>query len=157
MKTVFNISINKINGEPIDWDDHKGKKLLIVNVASECGFTPQYAQLQELHEQYGDKLSIIGCPCNDFGGQEPGSAEEIAEFCDLKYRIRFPLSEKVGIKKNTHPLFQFLCNKSLNGVADVGVKWNFYKFLLDENGTLVTYLPTITSPLDQKMLDWLDS
>ncbi|HMQ06070.1 MAG TPA: glutathione peroxidase [Saprospiraceae bacterium] len=157
MQSVFNISINKINGEQIDWNDHRGKKLLIVNVASECGFTPQYAQLQELYELFGDKLSIIGCPCNDFGGQEPGSAEEIAEFCDLKYRIRFPLSEKVGIKKNTHPLFQFLCFKSLNGVADVGVKWNFYKFLLDENGALVTYFPTITSPLDQKMLDWLNS
>ncbi len=157
MQSVYNIELNGINGKPFAWEPHKGKKIMIVNVASNCGFTPQYAQLQELYKNNLDKLVIIGCPCNDFGGQEPGSPDEIVAFCDIKYRITFPMTEKMGIEKNRHPLFHFLCNKSENGVEDTVVKWNFYKFLLDENGYYVRRIPSTVSPIDQKVLDWLDS
>ena len=157
MQSVYNIELNGINGNPLTWEKYKGKKIMIVNVASECGFTPQYAQLQDLYENYLDKMVIIGCPCNDFGGQEPGSPVEIVAFCDIRYRITFPMTEKMGIVKNRHPLFHFLCSKSENGIEDTVVKWNFYKFLLDENGHYVRRFPSTVSPIDQKVLDWLDS
>ncbi len=157
MQSVYNIELKGIDGNPLSWEPLKGKKIMIVNVASECGFTPQYAQLQELYGNYQDKLVIIGCPCNDFGGQEPGSPDEIVAFCDTRFRITFPMTEKMGIAKNRHPLYHFLCNKSENGVKDTEVKWNFYKFLLDENGHYIRHFPTAVSPIDQKILDWLDS
>ncbi len=127
----------------IDFSAYKGKKILVVNVASECGYTSQYAQLQELYETFQDKLVIIGCPCNDFGGQEPGSADEIKDFCSLRFGVTFPLTEKLNIKSNpVHPIYEWLCSKEQNGTSDAEVSWNFCKFLLDENGQWSRFYPS---------------
>lgn len=134
----------------------KGKKMIVVNVASACGYTPQYQQLQELHEHFGEHLAILGFPCNDFGGQEPGSAEEIQNFCSTKYRVTFPLTAKVGIRQRPHPVYEWLQQKPLNGKMDSEVKWNFHKFLLDEEGQLVDALPSAVSPLDDRILNWIN-
>lgn len=128
---------------------------MIVNVASECGYTPQYQQLQELYEGYGDKLAIVGFPANNFGGQEPGSNNEIKSFCSLRYGVTFPLAAKIDI--TAHPVYRWLTRKSENGVADSRVDWNFQKYLLDENGCLIRSLPSSASPLDDEILDWLNS
>ena len=131
---------------------------MIVNVASECGFTPQYAQLQELYDQHRDRLVVIGCPCNDFGHQEPGSAADIQQFCSINFGVSFPLTEKLTIKNNPHPLFHYLCNKSENGSKkDVEVQWNFYKFLLNENGQLEKVYPSTIAPTDSRITDWISS
>lgn len=131
---------------------------MVVNVASECGFTPQYQQLQELYEEFHDKLTIVGFPSNDFGGQEPGTNEEIRAFCTRRYGVDFPLAAKITIKgSEKHPVYQWLTQKSKNGVADSQVQWNFYKYLLDENGHLVQSFPSSVSPLDEQILDWLAS
>lgn len=131
---------------------------MIVNVASECGYTPQYQQLQELYEEFIDKLVIVGFPSNDFGGQEPGSNEEIRAFCTQRYGVTFPLSTKVSVKgSGAHPLYRWLTRKAENSVADSEVQWNFQKYLLDENGHLVKHLPSSVSPLDEVVLDWLSS
>lgn len=151
-KDVYNIKFKSIDGKEMSLAKFKGKKILIVNTASECGYTPQYKQLEALHKQYGEKLVVIGFPCNDFGGQEPGTAEEIESFCQKNYGVSFPLAEKVVIKgKDRHPLYQWLMSKSMNGVKDADVKWNFTKFLLDENGQLIDVFPSSVSPLDEKI------
>lgn len=151
-KDVYNIKFKSIDGKEMSLAQFKGKKILIVNTASECGYTPQYKQLEALHKQYGNKLVVIGFPCNDFGGQEPGTAEEIESFCQKNYGVSFPLAEKVVIKgKDRHPLYQWLMSKSMNGVKDADVKWNFTKFLLDENGQLIDVFPSSVSPLDEKI------
>jgi glutathione peroxidase len=155
MPSIFDIKINTIDNNPIDWNDFKGKKIIIVNVASECGYTSQYTQLQELYEQYEDKLVVIGVPCNDFGGQEPGTLDEIKTFCSTKYRVTFPMTEKVGIKKDTHPLYQWLTSKSLNGVSDHQVQWNFHKFLINEDGSIYAALKSGVSPLDDQIISWV--
>jgi len=157
MESIYDIKINDINDKPLDLSKYKGKKILIVNVASECGYTPQYKQLQELHEKFGDKLVILGVPCNDFGGQEPGSTTVIQTFCEITYGIKFQMTEKVGIKQNRHPLYDWLCDKTKNGVSDNEVKWNFHKFLIDENGNLIKSLPSKVTPLDESILDWVNS
>lgn len=157
MSSIYDIKINDINNRPLDLSKYKGKKMLIVNVASECGYTPQYKQLQELHEKYGNKVVIIGIPCNDFGGQEPGTTAEIQTFCEMTYGIKFQMTEKVGIKQNRHPLYNWLCDKKENGVSDNEVKWNFHKFLIDENGNLLKSLPSKITPLDESILDWVNS
>jgi glutathione peroxidase len=155
--SLYDIKINDINGNAMDLNQYKGKKILFVNVASECGYTPQYKQLQELYESSKDVLVIIGCPSNDFGGQEPGSGEEIVTFCKKNYGVTFPLTEKVGIKSNTHPLYQWLTQKSLNGKSDNNVAWNFSKFLVNANGDLEMALPSAVTPLDEKILSWVKS
>ena len=152
----YAIKINGIDGKALSLSDFKGKKILIVNVASECGYTPQYAQLEELYEMKKDKLVVLGCPSNDFGGQEPGSAQEIVKFCQQNYGVTFPLTEKLGIKQNTHPLYQWLTQKQKNGVGDYEVAWNFHKFLIDENGNLVKSLPSSVTPLDNEIINWVD-
>lgn len=132
------IDIHTLQGAPLDLSKFRGKKILFVNVASECGYTPQYADLQELYSKNSDKLEIIGVPCNQFGGQEPGTAKEIAEFCSKNYGVTFTMTEKIDVKgENQHPLYQWLTSKAQNGVADATVKWNFHKFLLNESGELI--------------------
>lgn len=149
---MYEISINTIEGKKIDLSQFKGKKILIVNTASACGYTPQYKQLQALHEQYGKQLVIIGTPCNDFGGQESGSEKEIKSFCEKNYGVSFLLTEKVSIKGDKpHALYQWLTQKSMNGKGDYNVRWNFHKFLIDENGNLVQMFPSSVSPLDAEI------
>jgi len=157
-QSIHQFSIKSIDGKEINFADFKGKKILVVNVASACGFTSQYKQLQELHEKMGDELVIIGFPCNDFGGQEKGTEEEIKAFCSSKYGVTFIMTEKVKIKgDDAHPIYQFLTNKEKNGVMDAKVKWNFHKFLLDENGKLQRALPSTASPTGKEIMDWMTS
>jgi glutathione peroxidase len=151
------MKIKDINGKELKLSSFKGKKVIVVNVASECGYTKQYTELQELYSKYKKKLVIIGMPCNDFGGQEPGTEEEIQSFCNVNYKITFPLTEKIGIKQNTHPVYQWLTQKTLNGVSDNEVKWNFHKFLIDEKGKLVKSLPSKITPLDESIISWVEA
>ncbi len=153
MDTIHIFKVESIEGNEIDFAQFMGKKMMIVNVASACGYTPQYQQLQELYEEYGDKLTIIGFPANNFGGQEPGSNDEIKEFCSFRYGVTFPLSAKIDI--NTHPVYQWLTQKAQNGQIDTEVNWNFQKYLLNENGQLVHCLPSSTSPFDDVIMDWI--
>ena len=150
--SIYTISIHSLTGQPIDLASFKGKKILFVNVASECGFTPQYAGLQELHESFGDKLVVIGVPCNQFGGKEPGTAIEIEKFCQVNYGVEFLITEKIEVKgDNQHPLYQWLTQKELNGHSNSSVKWNFQKYLIDEQGQLVDYFYSITKPMSKKI------
>lgn len=151
--TIHTFRVAALDGGIIDFSEFRGRKLMVVNTASECGLTPQYAQLQELYEHFADRLVIVGSPCNDFGGQEPGSAEQIQAFCQQRYGVTFPLTEKVRIAE--HPLWQWLTQKAHNGVMDSEVQWNFQKYLLDEAGHLVRVLAPATSPFDDAILDWL--
>lgn len=145
----YKLQIKSIDGNAIDLSAYQGKKILCVNVASFCGYTPQYADLQKLYEKYQDRLVVIGFPCNQFGGQEPDSSQQIKTFCSTTYHVSFPLTEKIEVKgKNQHPIYQWLTQKKLNGQADYEVKWNFNKFLVDENGNFVAYFPSKTAPLD---------
>ena len=153
MNTIHTFKVEGIEGEEIDFARFKGKKIMVVNVASECGLTPQYQQLQELYEEFEDKFVIIGFPADNFGGQEPGTNSEIRAFCSRRYGATFPLAAKIDI--STHPVYQWLTQKALNGVMDSQVTWNFQKYLLDENGLLVRCLPPASSPLDDLVLEWL--
>jgi glutathione peroxidase len=147
--TIHAFQLESIEGGAIDMAAFQGKKILLVNVASECGYTPQYAQMQELHEQMSDHLVVIGVPCNDFGGQEPGSGAEIQQFCTRRYGVAFPLTAKIVIKgEQAHPLYAWLTQKSQNGVQDSTVTWNFQKYLLDEQGRLVAVYPPSLSVFD---------
>ena len=149
MSSIYQYTIEGIGGETIDFEAFKGKYILVVNVASECGYTPQYEQLQELYENYKDKLVIVGVPCNQFGGQEPGSEAKIQKFCKVRYGVTFPLTKKVDVKgKNQHELYKFLTAKSLNSLEDSNVRWNFQKYLLDTKGHLVKIYPSSASPFD---------
>jgi glutathione peroxidase len=150
--SIYDIEINSLAGEKIDFDQFKGKKILFVNVASKCGFTPQYADLQKLHETYKDKLVVIGVPCNQFGKQEPGNAEEIQSFCSLNYGVEFLITEKIEVKgKTQHPLYQWLTNKEMNGVKGSSVKWNFQKYLIDESGNFIDVYFSGTKPMSEKI------
>lgn len=158
MHSIHPFKVRGIEGSEIDFAQFAGKKILIVNVASECGYTPQYQQLQELYDTFQDKLVIVGFPCDDFGGQEPGTNEEIQTFCNRRYGVTFPLTTKINIKSSiVHPVYQWLTQATQNGVADSEVPWNFHKYLLDEHGQLVKSLPSNVSPLDEQILDWLNS
>ncbi|MCX7549113.1 glutathione peroxidase [Xanthomarina sp. F1114] len=151
-QSFYNIEINSITGDPIDLSDFKGRKILVVNTASECGFTGQYEGLQELHNTYKDKLVIIGVPCNQFGGQEPGSATEIQSFCKQNYGVTFLMTEKVDVKGDKqHPLYAWLTKKELNGEKSSSVKWNFQKYLIDEEGNFIDYYYSITKPNSSKI------
>ncbi len=141
-----------IFGETISLKDFKGKKILIVNVASNCGYTRQYKDLQKLQEGYEDKLQIIAFPCNDFGSQEPGSNSEIAEFCEVNYGVTFPVMNKINIrKKPIHPVYEWLTNSEMNGWNDSKPRWNFYKYLIDEEGKLIKLFGSSTSPLSKEI------
>ena len=144
--------IQTLQGSKIDWGKFDGKYLLFVNVASACGFTPQYKGLQKLYETYKEQLEIIGLPCNQFGAQEPGNADEIATFCELNFGVSFTLTEKISVKGvNQHPLYQWLTDANENGIKSSSVKWNFQKYLVDENGELIDYYYSITSPTSSKI------
>ena len=146
--TIFSYKLKNIYGDVITLDKFKGKKILIVNVASHCGYTSQYNDLQKLQDRYKDKLQVIAFPCNDFGFQEPGTSKQIAEFCEVNYNIKFPIMEKINIRRSpTHPLYEWLSNSELNGWNDSKPKWNFYKYLIDENGKLINLFNSGTSPL----------
>ncbi|WP_158977896.1 glutathione peroxidase [Cellulophaga sp. L1A9] len=150
--SIYDVAINTIDGTPIALNTFKGKKLLFVNVASECGFTKQYKELQTLSDTYGDKLVVIGSPCNQFGQQEPGEASQIQEFCSLNFGVTFLLTEKLAVKgPKQHPLYEWLTNKSLNGKKSSSVKWNFQKYLVDDKGQFIDYYFSITKPLSTKI------
>ena len=150
--SVYNIKINDLDGNPINLEKFKGKYLLFVNVASKCGFTKQYADLQELYDLYIDNLMVIGVPCNQFGAQEPGSPDEIQIFCKKNYGVTFLMTEKIPVKgNNQHPLYNWLTDKSLNGVKNSTVKWNFQKYIVDREGNLIDYFYSMTRPLSSKI------
>lgn len=153
---MYDIAIKSLTGEKIDLNKFKGKKILFVNVASECGFTPQYKDLQKLHETYKDKLVVIGLPCNQFGNQEPGSATQIKSFCEKNYGVDFLITEKIDVKgEKQHPLYAWLTQKEKNGLMNSSVKWNFQKYLVDENGKLIDVYYSITTPLSEKIVKHL--
>ncbi|MCF8222388.1 MAG: glutathione peroxidase [Bacteroidales bacterium] len=154
----YDNSAQTISGENFDFSSLKGKKVLIVNTASKCGFTPQYEKLQELWEHYGgDDFVIIGFPANNFMNQEPGSDTEIREFCTENYGVTFPMMSKISVKgKDMHPVYKWLTSKELNGVEDSKVSWNFQKYLVSENGTLEKVLKPRVKPDDPQVLDWLN-
>jgi glutathione peroxidase len=148
--------VKSIEGKTIDFSSFKGKKILVVNTASKCGYTPQYEALQKLYEQYKDKLVIIGFPANNFGGQEPGSDAEVQEFCKARFGVTFPLASKVSVKgEDMAPIYKWLTSKAENGVMDADIKWNFGKFLLDENGKLIQYFPSKVTPDSEEILKYL--
>ena len=154
MKTqsIYDIDINALDGKAISLSEFKGKKILFVNVASKCGFTKQYKELQTLSDTYSEKLIVIGSPCNQFGSQEPGDASEIQEFCELNYGVTFLLTEKINVKgSKQHPLYSWLTKKQLNGKKGSSVKWNFQKYLVDENGQFIDYYFSTTAPLSSKI------
>ncbi|MHA7942867.1 glutathione peroxidase [Formosa sp. 3Alg 14/1] len=151
-QSLYDIKINDINNNPISLSEFKGKWLLFVNVASECGFTKQYKELQTLSDTYKEKLVVIGSPCNQFGQQEPGEASEIQEFCALNFGVTFLLTEKIDVKGSLqHPLYIWLTSKNLNGKKSSSVKWNFQKYLVDANGNLIDYYYSITKPMSSKI------
>lgn len=148
------ISVTGLDGKPIELNTFKGKKLLIVNVASECGFTPQYAQLQDLYSEFQDILTVLGCPSNDFGNQEPGDAAAIQTFCSVRFGVNFPMTSKVSLKNDPiEPLYQWLCDISRNGHSNSEVAWNFQKYLLDEAGALMAVFPSNIEPCSDEILN----
>lgn len=154
--SIHQFKIKGIDGKMIDFAKFKGKKILVVNTASECGYTPQYEGLQKLYDNNKDKLVIVGFPCNQFGGQESGTEETIKEFCKSRYGVTFPLTSKVDVKgENITPIYKWLCTKEENGVLDATIKWNFNKFLLDENGKLLAYFPSKTKPDSEEIANLL--
>ncbi len=151
-QSVHEFTINTIDGESKNLSDFKGKKMLFVNTASQCGFTPQYKELQELHEKHGDELVIIGFPANNFGGQEPGSNDQIKTFCQKNYGVSFMLSEKVSVKgKNIDPIFKWL-NAQDNQSFKGDIMWNFEKYLIDESGKLIKRYRSMTKPDSDKII-----
>ena len=152
-ESFYGFSMKSIDGETISFEQYKGKKVLLVNVASKCGFTPQYEDLQKLHELYGNKVAILGFPANNFGSQEPGSNEEIALFCSSNYGVNFQMFEKISVKgDDMHPLYQWLTNEKYNGWNNEAPSWNFCKYLVDENGKLVAFFPSKVEPLSDELL-----
>ncbi len=149
--TVFDFNVTSLTGEKIDLNLYKGKKILIVNTASKCGYTGQYKDLEELSSRYKDKLVVIGFPANNFMWQEPGDNKEIAEFCTKNYGVTFPMSKKISVKgKDIDPLFKWLTEQP-NADFTGDVKWNFEKFLLDENGKLIRRYRSGVEPLDKEI------
>jgi glutathione peroxidase len=155
-QSIHSFKVQSIEGKQIDFASFKGKKILVVNTASKCGYTPQYDALEKVYEQYKDKLVIIGFPCNQFGGQEPGTKEEIADFCKKNYGVTFPLADKIDVKGGSiAPIYQWLTQKAKNGVLDANISWNFNKFLLDENGKMIAYFPSNIKPDSEDILSRL--
>ena len=157
MQTIHQFKLQGIDGKEIDLSAYAGKKLLIVNTASQCGFTGQYKELQELQERFQDRLTVLGVPCNQFGAQEPGSEQEIQSFCDLNYRVSFPMTEKMKVKgKEQAEVYHWLTDKNLNGKKSSKVRWNFQKYLIDEQGELIDFYYSVTKPLSKKILKHLN-
>jgi glutathione peroxidase len=152
MTSFYDIKIDSLQGKPIDLRTYKNKYLLFVNVASKCGFTPQYKELEELYNTYKDHLIVVGVPCNQFGKQEPGNSDEIQEFCEVNYGVSFLITEKIDVKgANQHPLYSWLTSKKLNDKKSSSVKWNFQKYLVSPEGKLIDYYFSITKPLSSKI------
>ncbi|MGQ1890891.1 glutathione peroxidase [Thermophagus sp. OGC60D27] len=153
----YNFKVKTIDGETFDFSRLKGKKVMIVNTASKCGFTPQYQQLQEIYQKYGGNgFIILGFPANNFLNQEPGTPEEIRNFCQVNYGVTFPIMEKISVKgDDQHPLYQWLTNKELNGVLSSKVKWNFQKYLISADGKLEKVIPPKTKPDDPEIIQWI--
>lgn len=155
-KTIHDFKIKSIDGETINFSKFKGKKLLIVNTASKCGYTPQYKALEQLQQKYKGKLVVVGFPSDNFGGQEFQQNSEIKEFCQKNYGVTFPLTTRVDVKgENVTPIFKYLCDKSANGVLDAKIGWNFNKFIVDENGKLLAYFDSKTKPDSPEILKYL--
>lgn len=156
-KSFYDFKVKDIEGGDFNLSSLKGKKVLVVNTASKCGLTPQYKQLQALFETFGgDKFTIVGFPANNFMKQEPGTDNEIAEFCEINYGVTFQMMSKISVKgDDIHPLYQWLTQKSQNGVLDSEVKWNFQKYLIDENGKLVDMVEPKVKPDDEKIVSWI--
>lgn len=157
-ESIHQFKVTDLYGKEFDFATLKGKKILIVNTASECGLTPQYKDLEAIYSKYKDKnFVIVGFPANNFGGQEPGSNQEIAKFCQMNYGVSFPMMGKISVKGNDmHPLYQFLTQKNKNGLQDSEVEWNFQKYLLDENGHLVKVLSPRVLPTDDAIVLWIN-
>lgn len=151
-------TVEGIAGNKVDLSQYKGKKVLVVNTASKCGLTPQYEGLEKLYKEYGgDNFVIIGFPANNFANQEPGSNEEIAEFCEKNYGVSFPMMAKVSVKgDDIHPLYQWLTQKEKNGKLDSEVRWNFQKYMIDENGELVDFIPPREKPYNKDIISWIE-
>jgi glutathione peroxidase len=157
-KEFHDFKVNDIDGNQVDLSKYKGKKVLVVNVASKCGYTPQYAELQELHEKHGDKIAVLGFPANNFGGQEPGTEEDIKAFCEENFGVTFPMFEKVSVKGvDKHPLYRWLSDKDMNGWNDQEPSWNFCKYLIDEEGKLVEFYSSKVSPMDKEITKHIEA
>lgn len=151
-KTIHQFKVASLDGGIIDFAGFKGKKILVVNTASQCGYTPQYKDLEALYEKYKDKLVIVGFPANNFGGQEPGTNTEIKSFCEKNYGVTFPMAAKISVKgDDTAPIYLWLTHKEQNAVLDAEIKWNFNKFLLDENGKMIAYFPSKVTPMSEEI------
>lgn len=157
-KSFYDFKMKDIDGNVVDFNQYKGKKVLIVNVASKCGYTPQYAELQELNEKYGDQVAILGFPANNFGGQEPGTNEDIKQFCTENYGVTFQMFDKVSVKGvDKHPLYRWLSDKNLNGWNDKEPSWNFCKYFINENGELKKFFPSSVKPMDEEIISLIES
>jgi glutathione peroxidase len=154
--SVHDFTMKSIDGKDVSLSSFKGKKLLIVNVASRCGFTRQYKDLEALHKQFGSKVVVLGFPANNFGGQEPGSDAEIKGFCEKNYGVSFPMFSKISVKgKDRHPLYEFLSSKEKNGSVSDAPGWNFCKYLVDENGKVLKYFSSSVNPMDKEITELL--
>ncbi|GGG60319.1 glutathione peroxidase [Epilithonimonas arachidiradicis] len=155
-KSIHSFKVEALDGSNIDFSNFKGKKILVVNTASECGFTPQYADLEKLYEQYKDKLVVVGFPANNFGGQEPGANHEIATFCQRNYGVQFPMAAKISVKgDDIAPIYKFLTDKKENGVKNTKILWNFTKILLDEKGHIIDSFVSTTNPMSESITKYL--
>lgn len=157
-ETIYSFKVKDLAGDAFDFASLKGKKIMIVNTASECGLTPQYEQLQSVYEEYKDKnFVIVGFPANNFGAQEPGSNAEIATFCKKNYGVTFPMMSKISVKgQDMHPIYQFLTQKAKNGLQDSEVQWNFQKYLINEKGELEKVIAPRTLPTDASIIKWIE-
>ena len=157
-QTIYQFKVTDLYGKEFDFSTLKGKKLLIVNTASECGLTPQYKDLEAIYRKYKDKnFVIIGFPANNFGSQEPGSNEQIAKFCQMNYGVTFPMMNKISVKgKDIHEVYKFLTQKDKNGLQDSQVEWNFQKYLINEEGELIKVLSPRVLPTDTEIVDWIN-
>ncbi len=156
-QTIYQFKVEDLSGKTFDFASLKGKKILVVNTASKCGYTPQYKDLEALYKKYKNQnFVIIGFPANNFGQQEPGTNKEIATFCELNYGVSFPMMSKISVKgKDMHPLYQFLTQKSKNGLKDSEVEWNFQKYLINEKGELEKVLLSAVKPTDADIVNWI--
>ncbi len=155
-KSIYTFNLKTLDGNDLSFEKYKGKKILIVNTASECGYTPQYKGLQALHEKYGNKVVILGFPANNFGGQEPGTNSEIKTFCTKNYGVTFQMMEKISVKgDDAHPLYKWLGNSELNGSCSDKPKWNFCKYLIDEQGKVLKFFSSKVDPMSSEITSLL--
>lgn len=157
-KSIYDFTMKSIDGEDVSLSKYKGKKMLIVNVASKCGYTKQYKDLQGLHKAYGDKIAVLGFPANNFGKQEPGTNEEIKEFCTSEFDVTFQMFSKISVKgDDMDPLYQWLSTKDANGWNDKAPSWNFCKYLIDEDGKLVQFYKSGVNPMSDELIEAINS